>query len=187
MMMKNWSARLMIFTLCLFVVAWPAQAQTKSGHDARAAVQDFFTLLKSQKYSELYQYLPAEMQQRLTREQLAQALKRLDDFIVIERMEIGRVEQRRIGNDDFAVIDTTLYGRLKRPMEISGQKAEAGKVIVQQYLFRENGQWKIATADGRTRTQFLNRHPEFSKTFQLTRPQFFLRQNGQWKAASRRQ
>jgi len=59
-------------------------------------------------------------------------------------------------------------------------------VVVQQYLFSEDGQWKVATADGQTRAQFLKRYPEFSKSFQLTQPQFFLRQNGQWKAFSRK-
>ncbi|HWQ33952.1 MAG TPA: hypothetical protein VNQ79_13965 [Blastocatellia bacterium] len=176
------------FLIALFVysslMALPVQAQR--GGDARAAVQSFFNLLKMKKYQELYAFLPREMQQRVTREQLVQMLKRLDDFITIERMEIGRVQQRSIAGNSFAVIDTTLYGQLKRPLQLNGEPVEAGKVIVQQYLFREDGQWKVATADGHTRAQFLKRYPEFSRGFQFTQPQFFLRQNGQWKAFSRK-
>ncbi|MFN7949999.1 MAG: hypothetical protein U0Z53_31925 [Blastocatellia bacterium] len=175
---------LLILSMMLVVTA-PLSAQGK-GSDARAAVQDFFNLLKAKKYAQLYDYLPGEMQQQMTREQLTQALKRLDDFIIIERLEIGRVQQRTVSGTSFAVIDTTLYGQLKRPVEINGQKVETGKVIVQQYLFREGSQWKVATADGQTRARFLKRYPEFARSFQLSPPQFFLKQNGQWKSFTRR-
>jgi len=172
------SLRVIMVAGCL-LLAWSlVSAQTKGRSDARGAVQAFFNLLKSQQYSALYDYLPSEMQQRVTREQLTQGLKRLGEFIAIERMEIGRLQQ----HGDFAVIDTTLYGRLKRPLEIDGQKVEAGKVAVQQYLFKEGGQWKVATADGNTRAYFLKRHPDFNQSFQFTQPQFFIKQDGRWKA-----
>jgi hypothetical protein len=175
---------LIVLLVCSLVPALPVQAQRRG--EARAAVQNFFNLLKMKKYQELYAFLPREMQQRVTREQFVQTLRRLDDFIIVERMEIGRVQQRSSADRSFAVIDTTLYGQLKRPLQLNGQPVEAGKVVVQQYLFSEDGQWKVATADGQTRAQFLKRYPEFSKSFQLTQPQFFLRQNGQWKAFSRK-
>lgn len=170
--------RLASLVVCL-AAAWSAvAAQGKVAGDPRGAVEAFFNLLKSQQYPALYDYLPSEMQKRATREQVAQGLKRLDGFISIERLEVGRVQQR----GDFAVIDTTLYGRLKRPLEMGGQKVEAGKIAVQQYLFKEGGQWKVATADDRTRAHFLKQHPEFSQGFQFARPQFFIKQGRQWKA-----
>jgi hypothetical protein len=180
---KPYAVRLITLALLLPLVLLPGRAQVKGAKDARAAVQTFFDLLRSQKYSALYDYLPREMQQRVTREQLTEGLKRLDGFLVIERMEIGRVQQR----GDFAVVDTTIYGRLRRPMEINSQKVEEGKVAVQQYLFKEGTQWKVATADGNTRAYFLKRYPNFSKEFQFTQPQFFIKQNGSWKAVGSRQ
>lgn len=152
-------------------------AQNKSQpKDARAAVQTFFSLLKSQQYSSLYDYLPGQLQQQITPEQLTQSLKRLDSFILIERMEIGRIQQK----GDFAVIDTTIYGRLKRPLKFSGEEVTEGRTSVQQYLFKEKGQWKVATADSRTRDYFLKQYPEFNKQFQFIQPRFEFKQNGRW-------
>lgn len=176
-------------TLALILALTPivtiAAAQVKGSGSVRAAVQSFFALLKAGKYDSLYEYLPAEMQQRMTREQLSQRLRQLEDFLIIERLEIGRIQQRQLEGNEFAVVDTTLYGRLRRPLQMNGQTLETGKVIVQQYLFREGTQWKIATADGRVRSQFLKRYPSFSKNFQLRTPQFYFKQNGVWKAFQR--
>jgi hypothetical protein len=84
---------------------------------------------------------------------------------------------------DFAVVDTTIYGNLKRPItKDQNNKAQAGKVSVQQYLFKENGHWKVATSDSATRSHFLKKHPEFKQGFQFTQPRFFIKQDGQWKA-----
>ncbi|HEX4948711.1 MAG TPA: hypothetical protein VFZ34_18690 [Blastocatellia bacterium] len=164
-------------TLGLVLLLLPVQAQ-----DAKGAVNSFFSLLKGQKYAALYDYLPAEMQQKMSREQLTNSLKRLSSFITIEKMDIGRVQQK----GDFAVVDTTIYGKLARPMksnEGSTHKApQEGKVAVQQYLFKENGHWKVATADSSARNYFLKKHPEFKQGFQFTQPRFFIKQDGQWKA-----
>lgn len=165
--------------LCLCVWALPIFAQA----DAKGAVNSFFSLLKGQKYAALYDYLPAEMQQKLSREQLTNSLKRLSSFINIERMDIGRVQQK----GDFAVVDTTIYGKLARPIKPGegndgGKQVQEGKVAVQQYLFKESGHWKVATADSAARNLFLKKHPEFKQGFQFTQPRFFIKQNGQWKA-----
>jgi hypothetical protein len=155
---------------------------THAQQDAKGAVNSFFALLKGQKYTALYDYLPAEMQQKMSREQLTNSLKRLSSFINIEKMDIGRVQQK----GDFAVVDTTIYGKLARPMKPTEGKADKqvqeGKVAVQQYLFKENGHWKVATADNAARSYFLKKHPEFKQGFQFSQPRFFLKQNGQWKA-----
>lgn len=154
-----------------------AQAQIKSGNP-RSTVQNFFSLLKAQKYAELHDFLPSQLQKQTTREQLAESLKRLDQFLTIERMEIGRIQQR----GDYAVVDTTIYGNLKRAMNVNGAEVKEGRVSVQQYLLKEDGRWRITTADNRTRDFFLKRNPEFKQQFQLTQPQFALKQNGQWNS-----
>jgi hypothetical protein len=164
--------------LALMILALPSFAQ----QDAKGAVNSFFSLLKGQKYAALYDYLPAEMQQKMSREQLTNSLKRLSSFISIEKMDIGRVQQK----GDFAVVDTTIYGKLMRPSKSSegsaSKQPQEGKVAVQQYLFKENGHWKVATADSSARNYFLKKHPDFKQGFQFTQPRFFIKQNGQWKA-----
>ncbi len=161
--------------LVAVLISFAAQAQTKTA-DARGAVQNFFTLLKAQKYAELHDFLPSQLQKQTTREQLAESLKRLDQFLTIQRLEIGRVQQR----GDFAVVDTVIYGGLKRAVNVNGEEVKEGRVSVQQYLLKEEGRWRITTADKRTTDFFLQRNPEFKQQFQLTQPQFALKQNGKW-------
>ncbi len=154
-----------------------AVAQGKNlAKSPRAAVQGFFTLLKSQQYASLYDYLPSRLQQQVTPEQLAESLKRLGSYILIDRMEIGRVQQ--IG--DFAVIDTTIYGLLKRPIEIDGVQVKEGRVSAQQYLFKENNRWRVVTADSRTRDFFLKENPQFNRQFQFSQPRFEFKQGDRW-------
>lgn len=166
------------FICCALVIAstsFLAQAQNSPG-DARSAVQNFFSLLKAQKYTELHNFLPSQLQKQTTREQLAESLKRLDQFLTVQRMEIGRIQQR----GEYAVVDTTIYGNLKRAMNMNGEEVKEGRVSVQQYLLKEDGRWRITTADNRTRDFFLKRNPEFKQQFQLTQPQFALKQSGKW-------
>jgi hypothetical protein len=175
--------QLAILTVCLAMICICAHAQNKSkGGDARAAVQTFFSLLKTRQYAALHDFLPTQLQKQITPAQLAFSLKRLDSFIEVERMDIGRVQQK----GDLAVIDTTIYGRLKKPLNLNGEIIKEGRVTVQQYLFKENNHWKIATADNRTRDIFLSHHPEFNKQFQFTQPRFELRQDGRWTAMARK-
>ncbi len=169
--------KLICCALAIVATTFAAQAQNKSG-DARGTTQNFFALLKSQKYAELHDFLPSQLQKQTTREQLAESLKRLDQFLTIQRMEITRVQQR----GDFAVADTTIYGNLKRTMKMNGEEVKEGRVSVQQYLLKEEGRWRITTADKRSTDFFLKRNPEFKQQFQLTQPQFALKQNGKWTA-----
>ena len=157
-----------------------AQNENQS-KDARAAVNKFFLLLKSRSYPALYEFLPSDLQRQITREQLALSLMRLDSFITIERMEVGRVQAR----GDFAVVNTTIYGKLKKPVKINGGEISEGRVAAQQLLFRESGQWKVVTADNRTQSYFLKRNAEFSKQFQLAQPKFEFRQKDGWTALGR--
>jgi hypothetical protein len=157
-----------------------AQNENQS-KDARAAVNKFFLLLKSRSYPALYEFLPSDLQRQITREQLALSLMRLDSFITIERMEVGRVQAR----GDFAVVNTTIYGKLKKPVKINGEEISEGRVAAQQLLFRESGRWKVVTADNRTQSYFLKRNAEFSKQFQLAQPRFEFRQKDGWAALGR--
>src|SRR5215510_15319868 len=136
--------------------------------DARVAVNKFFLLLKARSYPALYEFLPSDMQRQITREQLALSLMRLDSFITIERMEVGRVQQ----HGDFAVVNTAIYGKLKKPVKVNGDEVSEGRVAAQQFLLREGGKWKVVTADNRTQSYFLKRNAEFSKQFQLVQPKF---------------
>lgn len=168
--------------ICSSLIFAPGAAQSANqSKDARAAVNRFFSLLKAGAHEKLYDFLPSELQRQITREQLSFSLKRLDSFIAIERLEVGRVQQR----GEFAVVDTTIYGRLKRPLTINGEEVTEGRVAAQQFLFREGGQWKIATADNRAQSYFLKRNPEFSRQFQLSQPRFEFKQKGKWAALNR--
>jgi hypothetical protein len=167
---------MLIAALVCPVFGREAIAQTK-GPGPRAAIQSFFEHLKMQRYDALYEYLPAQVQKQITREQLAFSMKRLDSILQIEKMEIGRVQQR----GDFAVIDTVLYGRLKRPVKIDGQDANEGRVAVQQLLLKEGERWKVITADDRSRRIFQQTNPEFDQGFQFKPPRFEFKQNGVWR------
>jgi hypothetical protein len=173
------AAIIIAFIIALLIPAMPiiAAAQT-GGRNPQAAVTAFFAQLKSQRYDALYDFLPSRMQSQLTREELAQSLRRLDSLIKFDRIETGRVQRR----GDQAVVDTVLYGTLRRPMKIDGRDASEGRVAVQQLLFREDGQWKIVTADDRTRRLFQQQYPGFDKEFQLRPPQFAFNVGGVWKA-----
>lgn len=166
------------YVVLLVLITYPqALAQSKPSN-ARGAVETFFSLLKSQKYDALYDFLPSQFQQQTTRQQLEQSLKRLNAFLVIEKLEIGRVQER----GEYAVVDTMIYGRLKQPMKFENTEISEGRAIVQQFLFRENQQWKLATADNRSQSFFLKRNPDFNKQFEITRPRFEFKQNGKWEA-----
>jgi hypothetical protein len=169
--------RFLFLFIAILVIPIAAQNNNQS-KDARSAVNKFFLLLKSRSYPALYEFLPSDLQRQITREQLALSLMRLDSFITIERMEVGRVQQR----GDFAVVNTTIYGKLKKPVKVNGQEISEGRVAAQQLLFRESGQWKVVTADNRTQSYFLKRNAEFSKQFQLAQPKFEFKQKDKWAA-----
>lgn len=183
MLNEKYFYRSLVLVILFMTIGWPRAAapSQKPGNEARAAVARFFALLKAQQYAQLYDFLPGELQQQLTREQLTASLQRLDSFLTIERMDTGRVQQQ----GDFAVVDTTIYGRLKKPLRFNGAEITEGRVAAQQYLFKEYGQWKVVTADDRTRAYFLKRNPDFNQQFQLIRPQFAFKQNGQWTVAGK--
>lgn len=145
----------------------------------KAVIEDFFQVLKAEKYQAVYSYLPSEMHEEISVDGLKQMMKPLFSFVHLERMEVGRVQQK----GDFAVIDTTIYGKLS-PQMTKGQAngPQEAKISVQQYLLKENGKWKVATSTTKSRAILLKKHPAFKKEFVFSPPRIFVRQNGQWVA-----
>jgi hypothetical protein len=138
--------------------------------DVRATVQNVFDQLKSHDYSGLYDLLPGSARNRMSRERFVSALQRAQDFYQLDRMEIGATKVT--GN--LAVVDTVLYGRVVTPIQAEG------KIVVQQYLLREDGKWRVATGDQSTVRKVLAANPGFSKGFRIKQPKIFIKQNNQW-------
>jgi hypothetical protein len=146
----------------LLLVSGAAQASDVS--DVRSMVQNVFEQLKSRNYSGLYDVLPGASRNRLSRERFVSALERAQDFYQLDRLEIGAIKV----NGNLAVVDTVLYGRIVAPIQAEG------KIVVQQYLVREEGKWRVATGDQSTLKKFLADNPGFGKGFRIRQPQIFV-------------
>jgi len=157
---------LVMFSLGIGVVTAGATDQA----DVREAVQRVFDQLKSRDYGALYDVLPGSQRARMSRDRFVNALQRAQDMYVLDRLEIGAV--RVAGN--LAVVDTVLYGRVVTPIQAEG------KIVVQQYLLREDGKWRVATGDQSTVRKFLASSPGFKKGFKLSQPRVYIKQNGKW-------
>ncbi len=156
---------LLISGLTCFASASPPSDES----DVRNAVQRIFDQLKSGNYAALYDSLPSSSRAKLSRDRLVQGLQRSQDVFQLQRIEIGAV--RVSGN--LAVVDTVMYAHMK-PLNSDG------KLVVQQYLVRENGSWRVATGDNATINTFLKNNPGFGKKFPIKKPQAFINQNGKW-------
>ena len=55
-----------------------------------------------------------------------------------------------------------------------------GQIVVQQYLLREDGKWRVATGDQSTVKKFLAANPGFSKGFRIQQPRVYIKQNDKW-------
>ena len=154
--------------LLLLVLVGVVRASDTS--DVRNTVQSVFEQLKSHDYSSLYDRLPGSSRNRLSRERFVSALQRAQDFYQLDRLEIGAIKVA--GN--LAVVDTVLYGRVVAPVQAEG------KIVVQQYLVREEGQWRVATGDQSTVRKFLAQNPGFSKGFKIRSPRIYIKQNNKW-------
>ena len=153
----------------LLITSSAALAAPSDQSDVRAAVQRIFNQLKNGEYSSLYDALPSSARSRTTRERLAQGLQRTQDTFELQKIEIGSVSVA--GN--LAVVDTTMYAHVK-PLNADG------KLVVQQYLVREDGSWRVATGDTATINRFLQSNPAFAKRFPIRKPQAFVYQNNKW-------
>lgn len=175
--MKIKSLAVPVFAL-LAVILFAAFSQTTSAASAdgevRAVVQRVFDQLKAGQYNSLYETLPSTSRARISRERFNSTLQRTRDMYALDRIELGAVHV----SNNLAVVDTVMYGRLLRPM------AAEGKIVVQQYLVREEGSWRVATGDNQTIRRFLAANPAFGRKFSIRSPLVYVRQNGRWIAVN---
>jgi len=161
---------LSIAILVLVIFSSGAIAKASDQSDVRATVQSVFEQLKAHNYDTLYDLLPGSARGRMSRERFVSALQRAQDFYQLDRMDIGGTKV--MGN--LAVVDTVLYGRVTNPIQAEG------KIVVQQYLLREDGKWRVATGDQSTVKKFLAANPGFSKRFRIQQPRVYVKQNDKW-------
>ena len=141
-----------------------------SESDVRAVVERVFQSLKDKSYDTLYDTLPAGTRSRISRERFANGLRRSQDAYALDHMEVGRLKV----SGNIALVDTVLYGRLLKPFDMEG------KIVVQQYLVREDGSWKVATGDTATINRFLAANPAFARQFRIRPPRVFVKKGDTW-------
>jgi hypothetical protein len=168
--LRSFGAVHMTFLVVITLWIVPRVVVASEESEVRGVVQQVFQQLQSRDYSALYDSLPSSTRSRMTRERFANALKRAQDRYVLDRINIGAV--RVSGN--IAVADTELFGRLSQPIQAEG------KIVVQQYLVREDGKWRVATGDRQTIQRFLKSNPAFARRFPIRQPRIYVNQNGKW-------
>ena len=154
----------------LVFISFGVSAKASDQSDVRATVQNVFEQLKAHNYETLYDLLPGSARTRMSRERFVSALQRAQDFYQLDKMDIGAT--KIMGN--LAVVDTVLYGRVTTPIQAEG------KIVVQQYLLREDGKWRVATGDQSTVKKVLAANPGFSKGFKIQQPRVYIKQNDKW-------
>jgi len=156
--------------VAVLLISIGAVAKASDQSDVRTTVQNVFEQLKSRNYDALYDVLPGASRNRMSRDRFVSALQRAQDFYQLDRMDIGAVKVM----GDLAVVDTVLYGKVVAPIQAEG------KIVVQQYLLREGGKWRVATGDQSSVKKFLADNPGFSKGFRIRAPRIYVKQNGAW-------
>jgi hypothetical protein len=165
--------KLIIFGLLFLTCVTTAGAVVAASSDAsevRSAVQRIFDQLKAGKYEALYDSLPSSTRSRTSRDRFVNGLQRTRNMYQLHRIEIAT--PRVSGN--LAVVDTVMYAHIQQPFNADG------KVVVQQYLVREDGTWRVATGDRATIDRFLKSNPGFARKFPIKRTKAYVQQNGQW-------
>ena len=157
---------LMVATLFLFPLAIAASSED----DVRNVVQQTFQQLQTRNYSAVYDSLPSATQKRMSRSRFTTALQRAQGRYSLDRISIGNVRV----SGDLAVADTELFGRVTTPITAEG------KIVVQQYLVREGGKWRVATGDNATIQQFLKSNPSFARKFPVRQPRVYIKQGERW-------
>ena len=159
-----------IYSLVLVLVALVGVARASDVSEVRNTVQSVFEQLKSRDFSSVYDALPGATRNRMARDRFVSALQRSQDFYQLDRMEIGAVKV----SGNLAVVDTVLFGRVVAPIQAEG------KIVVQQYLVREENKWRVATGDQATVKRFLAQNPSFGKNFKIRNPRVYIKQNNKW-------
>jgi len=159
------------FFLALLAVAMlPLSLRASDESDVREMVNKVFEQLKSHDYESLYDVLPGSSRSRMSRDRFVSSLERAQGVYELDKLEIGAVKV----SGNIAVVDTVLYGRVTIPAPTEG------KIVVQQYLVKEDGKWRVATGDQTTIKKFLAANPEFNKGFRIRPPKIYVKQNGKW-------
>ena len=158
----------LVFVATLFF--FPLAIEASPEDDVRNVVQQTFQKLQSQNYSAVYDSLPSATQKRMSRSRFTTALQRAQGRYSLDRISIGNVRV----SGDLAVADTELFGRVTTPMTAEG------KIVVQQYLVREGGKWRVATGDNATIQQFLKSNPTFARKFPVRQPRIYIKQGERW-------
>jgi len=156
----------LIFTLAAGVT----NAAPSDQSEVRSAVQRIFDQLKGGEYEALYDSLPSSTRARVPRDRFVKGLQGTRNMYQLQRIEIGI--PRVAGN--LAVVDTTMYAHMQQPFDGDG------KLVVQQYLVREDGSWRVATGDRATIDRFLKSNPGFARKFPIKPTRAYVQQNGQW-------
>src|SRR5215471_5228457 len=125
---------LFFLIVCSGLIA-QAGAAVSTEAEVRGAVQRIFNQLKDGKYEALYDSLPSSSQSRISRDRLVDGLQRTRNLYQLQRLEIGAIHV----SGDLAVVDTVMYAHIAPPFDADG------KIVVQQYLIKENGTWRVAT------------------------------------------
>jgi hypothetical protein len=166
---KRFRAAVVFLAGAVFLVG-PMAAHASEESEVRGVVQETFQQLQSRNYGAVYDSLPTSTRRRMSRERFINALQRAQDRYTLDSISIGSV--RVSGN--IAVADTELYGRVTRPFPAEG------KIVVQQYLVREDGKWRVATGDRGTIQSFLKTNPAFARRFPIRQPRIYVKQGARW-------
>ncbi|HYN25568.1 MAG TPA: hypothetical protein VES69_11055 [Pyrinomonadaceae bacterium] len=168
--MKISNCKSVLLVLCGLIFLAPNVAEATDEAEVRGTVQRVFEQLKSRDYGSVYDALPASSRTRMSRSRFTNALSQAQNMYVLDRIEVGQVRV----SANVAVADTVLYGRVVSPIETEG------KIVVQQYLVREDGNWRVATGDSATIKKFLASNPAFGRKFPIRQPRVYVKQNGNW-------
>ena len=158
------------FMMMLLIASTAIVAQSSEESAVRSVVQQVFSQLQKHDYGSVYDSLPSSTRTRMPKSRFISALQRAQDRYVLDRIDIGKV--RLSGN--LAVVDTELFGRITQPF------ATEGKIVVQQYLVREDGKWRVATGDNGTIQRFLKSNPSFARKFPIRQPRIYMKQGDNW-------
>jgi hypothetical protein len=151
-------------------IAGTAPATPSDESDVRSTIQHVFEQLKSGEYGALYDSLPSSSRNRISKDRFVSGLQRTSNLYQLQRIEIGAV--RVSGN--LAVVDTTMFAHISKPFDADG------KLVVQQYLIREDAKWRVATGDNATINRLLQANPTFARRFPIKRATAYVNQNGKW-------
>ena len=157
----------LLFLASSFVAA---RAAAKDEAEVRSRLEQAFQQLRAGDYNALYEALPSSSQRRISRERFVTALERTRGMYELDRLQIGAM--RVSGN--LAAVDTVVYGRVRQPF------ATEGKIVARQYLMREDGQWRVATADRSAIQRLLAGNPTLARRFPPSAPRIYIKRDGRW-------